>query len=967
MCKARIMTRLGLSVLLVPLLVAARPARAGNGGGDCPGDCNAGTGNVLELRIVAGGECIQPGETVCVELHQRDLCEPVRGYQAFLEFDPNCLQVVSITMTSDPYAIVIRDDFDNSAGTITLAAGINELTQDPTQADALLATICLEAAPGVDTCSDSIRFIPDHLPPTRFTGEDGSPVNPCTSDSDTICVDGLPPVIECDGIIDVQCPEQVTAGCEDVLFNFCNVTDNSDGLDCATGLECELIADYSDGNQCPEMRTQTYRVTDCAGNFAEQTITFRINDTEPPVIDCPDDVTIECDESNDPANTGEPTVTDNCEAPVTVSFRDDVAPGACEDEVIITRTWTAVDKCGNESSCTQTIHVVDSTPPVVTCPPDVTIECDEPVGPSNTGMATTEDNCDPDPSLSYSDEIIPGDCEDNFVIVRTWTSVDRCGNVGTCEQHITVQDTTPPTITCPEPATVQCPEDATPDVTGTAVADDNCDPDPEVLYSDSMEGQCPMTITRTWWAVDRCGNVSETCQQIIIADDTTEPECAAPPDIVVECRDEIPPCPADFEEFLAQGGSATDNCEAPLTLVSCVDTSDGNTCPEVITRAFTIEDKCGNRCVTKQTIVVDDKTPPEFDQECPLPTIDCFPNAGECEVVVNLEPPTATDNCGGPVQIVGVRSDGRDLSDPFQPGNTTVTWIATDECGNANTCRQTVRVRDTNLLIADIDLQGDHVPSLTRATTFELWYCAGGDMGPRATVCVPITYTFVGPFGGPAHSEARNVLIEVPCDVYDCVTAQDLLHTLRSTSDFLRDGTPNIGTVEIMAGTPPRPTLAYAAKFIGPRANEVGHWLVGGNLDDLAPWHNDDEVFIDILDFGVWSNQFFTTYGSGNTGCNTPFPHADIDGDRDVDFLDLAFIIDGFLKQHEPNCCGAPGLHDGGRGPVTRISVKELRERGAIELIAGDVNHDGWLDVDDMVAVLRGARPTPLTIGGIRR
>ena len=45
----------------------------------------------------------------------------------------------------------------------------------------------------------------------------------------------------------------------------------------------------------------------------------------------------------------------------------------------------------------------DTTAPVLTAPPDTSIECDGALHPDTTGWATATDNCDPNPSITYTD------------------------------------------------------------------------------------------------------------------------------------------------------------------------------------------------------------------------------------------------------------------------------------------------------------------------------------------------------------------------------------------------------------------------------------------------------------------------------------------------------------------------------------------------------------------------------------
>lgn len=222
----------------------------------------------------------------------------------------------------------------------------------------------------------------------------------------------------------------------------------------------------------------TLTVTDPSGESDSLSTTVTIDDDSPPELSCPGDVTVECDESTDPGNTGTATATDECDGILTPDASDVVTPGDCPQESTIARTWTASDACLNPASCVQTIEVADTTPPEITCPPDVTIECDESTDPSNTGSATATDNCDDGlPAPAFSDSVTPGDCPQEYVIARRWTSADACGNTASCVQTIKVVDTTAPVIACNAPGTIT-PADAP--ISFTATATDNCDDDPSV-------------------------------------------------------------------------------------------------------------------------------------------------------------------------------------------------------------------------------------------------------------------------------------------------------------------------------------------------------------------------------------------------------------------------------------------------------------------------------------------------------
>src|SRR5260221_3421256 len=109
----------------------------------------------------------------------------------------------------------------------------------------------------------------------------------------------------------------------------------------------------------------------------------------------------------------------------------------------VTRTWTALDVCGNSSTASQTINVEDHTAPVIaTLPATSTIEC--PASPV-FAQATAIDDCGSTFTLS-SNDVTTAQCDASYSVTRTWTALDACGNSSTASQTINVEDHTAPVM-----------------------------------------------------------------------------------------------------------------------------------------------------------------------------------------------------------------------------------------------------------------------------------------------------------------------------------------------------------------------------------------------------------------------------------------------------------------------------------------------------------------------------------------
>ncbi|WP_035654823.1 gliding motility-associated C-terminal domain-containing protein, partial [Flavobacterium saliperosum] len=341
---------------------------------------------------------------------------------------------------------------------------------------------------------------------------------------------------------------------------------------------------------------------------------------------------------------------------------------------VITRTWVASDSCGNTVTHTQTINVEDTTAPVFNgiLPSDSTVECSD---LSTAAVLTATDNCGT-ATVTFNETRVDGDCPNNYVITRTWTASDSCGNAVIHTQTINVQDTTAPVFneTLPLDSTVNC-NAIRPAIMLTAT--DNCGTATVTFNETRVDGGCPnnYSITRTWTSSDSCGNTVAHTQTITV-EDTTAPVFneVLPADITVECNSIIP-APTTL--------TATDNCGAAS--VQFDEETINGSCPgnaEII-RTWRTMDACGNENVHIQTITVIDTTPPVFEGILPQNlSVEC----GSIPVAQTL---TATDSCG---EVTITFEENEVEGDCKSKYELIRTWTATDSCGNTTTHTQTLNL-----------------------------------------------------------------------------------------------------------------------------------------------------------------------------------------------------------------------------------------------------------------------------------
>lgn len=290
--------------------------------------------------------------------------------------------------------------------------------------------------------------------------------------------------------------------------------------------------------------------------------------------------------SIDPAVTGFPTVVAGCK-PCRVGYSDTVTPGKCPQARTISRTWTVTDAVGQGRTCIQKITVQDTIPPVVTCPADVHFECDQ-IG--DYGQATATDDLDPQPVVTYRDTVVFYRCPYEYTLVRTWTATDDCDNSASCDQTITIEDSTPPVMICPHDTTVACDQWNN---AGWAYAEDTCNPylgmsyEPVSLANTKIE-RWHNRVIRSWEVTDSCCNIA-SCRQIVTLVDSVAPVVVCDPPDTISCG-----APVVFRD-----PAVTDNCAAASEIA--LETVSTDTIPgpdgydRTFRRCWAARDAFGNR------------------------------------------------------------------------------------------------------------------------------------------------------------------------------------------------------------------------------------------------------------------------------------------------------------------------------------------------------------------------------------
>jgi len=251
-----------------------------------------------------------------------------------------------------------------------------------------------------------------------------------------------------------------------------------------------IIIDVTNGEPIPSLPFGSSQIEvaalDNCGNESIKLVNVNITDTAPPIAICDDELHVSLGGDGEAwlyAEDIDEGSYDNC-SDVTIEARrvggclgstfwsESVRFACCDVNNLVTVELRVTDASGNSNICWKEVLIEDALPPVLTCPEDKTINCDDDAIHDPFGEASGEDNCSI--SITHQDGGELDQCQAG-TLIRTFTATDGSDKSPdmTCTQRITVNHVSDFVVQFP--ADVTLTDCALQDSGEPTITDDDCE------------------------------------------------------------------------------------------------------------------------------------------------------------------------------------------------------------------------------------------------------------------------------------------------------------------------------------------------------------------------------------------------------------------------------------------------------------------------------------------------------------
>jgi hypothetical protein len=452
------------------------------------------------------------------------------------------------------------------------------------------------------------------------------------------------------------------------------VTYTASASDLVDGTISALCSPASDSTLPLGPTTINCAATDAHGNTGHGSFIVTVNDTSAPVLALPADITKEATGPSGAAVTYTASANDIVDGSVATVCTP--ASGATFPVGMTTVGCSATDAHSNTASGTFHVTVVDTTPPTLALPDDITAEATSLSGAAMTFTTSATDIVDG--AVAVDCDAASGGTFALGTTTVTCTASDSHGNTATGDFHITVEDTTPPTVTVPADITVEATGSNGAAVNFAVSASDAVDGNITPQCNKASGGTFPVgTTTVTCSATDAHSNTGQGNFHITVKD-TTPPNLTLPSNITAEAT-------GPNGALVSYTASANDIVDGPVAAV-CTPTSGTTFVLGMTTVSCTATDAHNNSATETFVVTVQDTTPPVLS----VPDDITAEATGPAGAVVDFTT-SATDIVDGGITPNCSAAAG----DSFPLGTTTVDCTATDAHGNTSQDSFDVIVQDT--------------------------------------------------------------------------------------------------------------------------------------------------------------------------------------------------------------------------------------------------------------------------------